>query len=198
MTDSAPTTEPWFSDQQTVDETEFTPWANKGWMAWNGQSPETDVCRFVQSLVTMMQPRLVIETGVGQGYMTRAIVPALRDGQHLAAYESDAEWRSMLWPLPFWVDNRFVVSLSPDPSPADENFLEADLCVLDSEFSVRMEEIERWHGCSKHGSVALIHDAGEHHDETTIHSAIHDLIVDLGIAGFFMHNPRGSFLAVKQ
>lgn len=192
-----PTISAWKKHQKPVDETAFTPWADKGWKAWNGQSPEVDVCIFVQSLVTMTQPKLIIETGVGQGYMTRSIMPLLGDGQRMISYESDDGWRDRMWSLPFWTDNRFVVSLSADPTPGGEELSTADLCVFDSDFPFRLGEVELWHEFAKPGSVAVIHDTGEQHDESTFHSVIHSLIVDLGMVGFFLHNPRGGFVAVK-
>ena len=48
----------WENHQHPVDETEFTPWAVEGWFAWNGQSPELEVCEFVRSLVRMMRPQI--------------------------------------------------------------------------------------------------------------------------------------------
>ena len=47
------------------DEQVFTPWAEPGWTAPNGMSPETEVCDFFASLVRMLKPEVVVETGVG-------------------------------------------------------------------------------------------------------------------------------------
>lgn len=193
---NVPTTSAWDKHQKPVDETAFTPWADRGWKAWNGQSPEIDVCAFARMLVAMTQPLLVVETGVGQGYMTRALVPVLGDGR-MVCFESDDGWRAALWPLPFWTDNRFAVTLSPNETPDEWELAQADLCVFDSDFPVRVGEIERWDRCAKRGAVALIHDTGGQHDDTTIHRAINDLIMGLEMTGFFLRNPRGAFVAVK-
>ncbi len=183
----------WTHAGQLVDETEFTPWAETGWLAWNGQSPEMAVCGFVQSLVTMMHPYQVLETGVGQGYMTRAIVSVLGDDQALVAFESDDDWREALWSLPFWNDNPAI--LSSYPTPAVEFMELSDLCVFDSDWEIRFEEIQLWNQHAKPGAVAIIHDTADIPD--TIHNSLRELITDLGMTGVFLNNPRGCFMAVQ-
>jgi len=192
---TAPIVEAWEQREQPVDETEFTPWAKAGWQSWNGQSPEIDVCAFVQSLVVMMQPKLILETGVGQGYMTRAITAVLDDHQLLISYESDDYWRAALWSLPFWTDNRFTTQLSQNLTPLEGDIARADLCVFDSDFEVRFAEIQWWHDFAKPGAVALIHDTADAPD--TIHQSTRELIEDLGMTGVFLNNPRGCFMAVQ-
>ena len=41
----------WNEHQPAVDEQQFTPWAEPGWLAHNGQSPEVAVCDFVRVLI---------------------------------------------------------------------------------------------------------------------------------------------------
>lgn len=188
-------TDAWMNATPLVDETEFTPWAEEGWLAWNGQSPEMAVCGFVQSLVQMMQPQLIIETGVGQGYMTRAIALVLEGDQTLISYESDADWRSSIWQLPFWQENRFTVTLAADPTPTPDDIGAADLIVLDSDWEIRFPELETWFTHAKQGAVAVIHDVSGQPD--TIHQSMRDFIQRLGITGFYLRNPRGCFVAVK-
>ena len=185
----------WTQATQLVDETEFTPWAEEGWLAWNGQSPEMAVCGFVQSLIQMTQPKLIVETGVGQGYMTRAIVQVLTADQELVAYESDDDWRAAMWTLPFWTDNRFNTTLAEDPSPGLFVTAAADLCVFDSDWEWRFAEVKLWNRYAKPGSVAIIHDTNDEPD--TIHRELRELILELGMTGVFLNNPRGCFMAVQ-
>ncbi len=184
----------WTTFEEAVDEQQFTPSAQPGWLAHNGQSPEVAVCDFVSKLIRMMQPKLVVETGVGQGYMTRTIVTALNGG-HLVAFESDDEWRQMLWGQQFWVDRRFVAELSPLPTPLHSDFVSADLAILDSEFDHRFPEIRLWNEYARPGSVALIHDTAD--SDGTVHQMMRAFIGDLGMTGVFLNNPRGCFLAVQ-
>ncbi len=184
----------WTEFQESVDEREFTPWAPEGWLSYNGQSPEVGVMDFARQLVRMMNPVLVLETGVGQGYMTRALVAALEDGK-LVAFESDDQWRTMIWAQRFWEERRHVASISEHPTPSDEQFATADLTVLDSEFEFRFDEIERWNLYAKEGALAIVHDTAAR--EGTIHQSTRDLIVSLGMTGVFLNNPRGCFMAVQ-
>lgn len=185
----------WTDYEETVDETQFTPWADEGWLSHNGQSPEVAVCDFVASLVRMMQPALVIETGVGQGYMTRTIAQALRGKGQLVAFESDEDWRQHIAAQNFWFDRAQVATLSPYHTPPLELLAVADLSILDSEFTVRFDEVVLWHTAAKPGAVALIHDTSDR--EKTIHESLRQLIVDRGMTGTFLNNPRGCFMAVQ-
>ncbi len=185
----------WVEYQPVVDETVFTPWAEKGWLAHNGQSPEVAVMDFVRNLVRMMQPQLVIETGVGQGYMTRTIASALRDGK-LIAFESDNGWRDMIWNQHFWTDRSAVASIAQHPSPIAAEIAQADLCIFDSEWEYRFDEIRLWHEHAKPGAVAIVHDTSDR--DGTIHQTLRELITeDLGMTGVFLNNPRGCFMAVQ-
>lgn len=183
----------WVDHQDAVDETEFTPWADKGWMSHNGQSPEIAVVDFVVKLVRMMQPSLVVETGVGQGYMTRALAAALTEGE-LWAYESDDAWRALVAKQSFWKERKnALLSVEHTPSTA---FLQADLSILDSDFLWRFQEVRLWDEHAKPGAVAIIHDTSDR--DGTIHQTLRELITnDLGMTGVFLNNPRGCFMAVQ-
>lgn len=188
-------TNAWNEFQVAVDETEFTPWAEKGWLSHNGQSPEIAVVDFIRNLVRMMVPAVTVETGVGQGYMTRTIASALERRGKLVAFESDDDWRAMIASQFFWTDRRAVATLSPLFTPPAELLAVADLCVIDSDFSVRFDEIVLWHTWAKEGALALIHDTADR--DETVHQSIRGLIVSLGMSGVFLNNPRGCFMAVK-
>lgn len=186
----------WQGNAAVEDEQGFTPWADSGWFSYNGASPEVEIIEFFARLVRLLQPALVVETGVGQGYMTRAIVAQLAVGQRLLAHESSDEWRDALAPLPFWNEHAEIAELSATAVPT--SFGEADLCFLDSDFPIRIAETALWNAQAKPGAVALIHDTGHNHDETTFHSALKETIVSLGMKGVFLSNPRGAFLALKS
>ncbi len=190
-----PTVFAWQNATELVDETLFTPWADEGWLSWNGQSPEVAICGFVQMLIEMIRPTVILETGVGQGYLTRAIVPILRADEKLIAYESDDNWREALWSLPFWQDNRVVVTLSPEPTPSPDLIVAADLCIFDSEFENRFQEVSYWDHYAKEGAVCLIHDTSDHPD--TVHNSLREFILQMGMTGTFLKNPRGCFMAVQ-
>lgn len=183
-------------DQPLYDEQNFTPWAKPGWNAWNGMSPEAEIVQFAAGLVRLIKPALVVETGVGQGYMTRAIARVLSGRQRILCYESDRDWKALVAQQDFWSGKN--VELATDDTPPASVFSKADFVWLDSDFAFRLDEIERWHQHAKPRSVVLIHDTGERHAAVTMHQTVKEKILALGLQGLFLHNPRGSFLAVKQ
>jgi hypothetical protein len=101
----------------------------------------------------------------------------------------------MIWQQQFWQDRRFVASISPHFTPPVELFAIADLCVIDSDFTIRFDETRMWHENAKEGAVAVIHDTADRDD--TVHQSLRGFIKDLGMIGVFLNNPRGCFLAVQ-
>ncbi len=71
----------------------------------------------------------------------------------------------------------------------------ADLCVFDSDWEIRFEEVRLWNECAKPDAVAIIHDTANQPD--TIHASLRDLIWELDMNGVFLKNPRGCFMAVQ-
>jgi hypothetical protein len=188
-----PLLDAWSGEPDLHDESEFTPWARHGWPSWNAYSAERDFCDFVGSIARVLQPKVVIETGVGQGFTTRRIDRGVGSARHLC-YESDSELREALASLPYFADRH--VSLSSEETPSDEELGLADLTVLDSDPPYRFDELARWRKFGRAGSVLVVHDCGNGHPPTAIHSQIRELVSDLDIPGTFLGNPRGGFLGI--
>ena len=193
--DSLLTQSGWHREPEPLDEAAATPGAQQGWHSWNEMSPEVEICDFIVSLADVLRPELVIETGTGQGFLTRRIGARLRDDQRLVCYESHAEWRAALTSLEFFDGIRCV--LAPDESPDDEAMAAARLCLLDSDFAFRLPEIQRWWRCARPGAAVFVHDAGNGHGEDTPHALVRATIIELGIPGIFLGNPRGAFVGQK-
>jgi hypothetical protein len=186
----------WRREPRPVDETEYTAFARPGWHAWNDMSPEVEFCDFAAALVRLVQPPTLIETGTGQGFMTRRVREQIGPGQQLLCFESDAEWREALRALPCF-DGR-ICALSPKEEPDDADFAGAALTVLDSgDFRRRFREVEAWWRAARPGALVLVHDAGNGHAPETPHARLRALIQELGIPGVFLKNPRGGFLGLK-
>lgn len=158
-------------------------------------SPEKEFCEFVAELVKLTQPQMVIETGVGQGFLARRLKPQLREGQQLVCFEEDPEWREALASLEFFDGTR--CRLSAEATPAEVDFVAADLCVFDSEFKLRYAELEAWWQWAKRGAIVVLHDVKRRLGETSGHTVSAQLIENFGIPGFFLKNPRGGFVGVK-
>lgn len=188
-----PLLDAWAAEPDLVDETDFTPWAEPGWNSWNGMSAEREFSEFAGLLARLMQPGLVVETGVGQGYSTRRIASGLGNGTQLC-FESDPDIRAGLSSLSFFDSPRHVLSSYPAPSLAD--FARADLTVLDSEPPGRYAELRDWRAAATEGSVLLVHDCGNNHPEGTLHNELRQIIMEFDVPGVFFKNPRGAFLGL--
>jgi hypothetical protein len=158
-------------------------------------SPEEGFCWFAASLIGMLKPEVIIETGVGQGYVTRRVFSQLDDIQLLLCFESDPGLRDGLSKLDFFSQDNVHLASSPTPSAKDMTV--ANLVILDSDFGERDSELRLWRDNSLPGSIILVHDCGNGHHAGTGHAMLAVSIKDLGIKGVFMKNPRGSFLGIK-
>jgi hypothetical protein len=172
----------------TVDEQEFTPWCEPGWAAWNNMSPEVEFCTFAASLARMMAPSLIVETGVGQGYMTRSL-----PGRVLC-YEADPDFRFVLQSTPLWTEER---QLSVEESPSREVLAEAQLTIHDSNEPYRQREIALWVEVAPSGAVALVHDTGNGHAPDMPQAKLGEYVRSLSLPGVFLRNPRGAWLGIK-
>jgi hypothetical protein len=185
----------WSDEPPLGDEVSFTPWADPGWPAWNGTSPELEFCEFAGALMRLLKPQLIVETGVGRGFTTRRLATRLTRGQRLIAFEADANLRSQLKRLPLFASPN--CSLGAQSSPSEDDFARADLTVLDSEVSTRLEELDRWSDTAKLGAVLLVHDTDNGHQPETEQHRIRAYIEEHEMDGVFLQNPRGGFLGIK-
>ena len=165
------------------------------WHAWNGMSPEHEFCEFAATLVLMAKPRVVIESGVGQGYTTRRVAETLAPGATLIGFESDRAWRQKLAALDFFDGERVI--LAAEPTPSDDQLEVVDLFIADSGQKYRSAEVERWAKIARPGSLIIVHDTGNGHPDWTPHHRMGELIESLGISGLRLPNPRGSFVGQR-
>jgi hypothetical protein len=186
----------WLEEPAPEHEALHTKWAEPFWMAWNEMSPEIQFSDFAASLAVMIQPEKTVETGIGQGFVTRRIAAVLQSGQRLLAFEDDSGIRDGLRRLPFFAQPDH--SLGSTPSPSAEDLSDAVLTILDSEVPSRLAEISLWWEVAPENAVLLVHDAGNRHDPDAPHHLIRNRIEALGIGGVFLKNPRGSFLGFKN
>ncbi|MFF9097569.1 hypothetical protein ACF1AX_31160 [Streptomyces sp. NPDC014802] len=164
------------------DEQTFTPHAEPGWAAWDEWSPEQEFCAFAGSLQRMLQPAVVVETGVGVGRLTGHLD---LDACTYLGYEADPEWRRP----------------PADPeqaTPTPGTMAQADLVILDSAPEYRFAELAMWVEHGKPGSVVLVHDAGNAHMLGTLHARIGAACAATGQPGLFLRNPRGGWLGIHQ
>lgn len=185
---------PWYPDPPIHPEQAHTPWARGIWHAWNEHAVEVETAGFLSQLVkTMPASALIVETGTGQGFLTRAIESP---NHTLVCYETDVYWANQLRRRAIFP--RAASQLALDPTPAVGTMAKADLVLLDSMDPWRMAELCLWAACAKPGSILWVHDAGNGHPSWDGHYTLGTLIRTLKIPGRFLENPRGSFLAVQD
>lgn len=153
-------------------------------------SPEKEFCEFAVALIALVRPGLVIETGVGQGYLTRRVL-TVTPGRYIG-YESDDELRATLAELDVWSAS---VELGSTPGPTADVLAGCELTILDSAILQRAREMELWRRHAPAGAYVLVHDARPDHP---VEGALHrKLASHCGDAGVFLGNPRGCWLYRK-
>ena len=182
----------WRAEPELQDESALAPRSPAGWTSWNEMSPEREVCELGAQLVRLVRPSLVVESGVGQGFMTRRLVQALPAGSRYVGFESLPRLREQIRALELFDGDRAAVGAEETP-PADL-LAEAEVTVLDADFTLRFDEVTRWHEHARPGAFVLIHDTGTWHPDWTPHRRLRQHIADLGIRGLDLPNPRGAFL----
>jgi len=172
---------PWTCEPEPVPEATFTPWAEPGWQAWNGQAVEVQIADFLGRFVDWLQPNRVIETGVGQGFITR------RYQANRTLFESDPEWRTRIVPycpveqrVTFWA----------------EEAAQADLTILDSNAPLRFAELWLWIAVG--AGWCFVHDTGNGHPKGSAYTALHATVKAAKLPGVWLDNPRGAWLGCKQ
>lgn len=186
---------PWLNEPPSRPEHAFTPAADATWRAWGAMSPELEFCEFVALLARITRPSVIIETGVGQGYLTRRLAESLDSDQALTCFESDPDLRASLALLPFFSTPRR--SLSAAASPTVTDLARADLTILDSAWPERFSEFDTWLAVARLGAMLVVHDASDKHSLETGHRSLHEHIEASGLRGVFTANPRGGFLAIQ-
>ena len=204
MNDSKPDLEvmlrPWRQEPTLQPERAFSPWGHPNWMAWNGHAVEVQVADFLSRLATEVATRsadpYLMETGVGQGFVTRRVIEAIPETARLMCFESDDQWREGIKRFGFWTDH-LNACIRNDIFPDQADFRTADLVILDSNDPWRKIEVMMWQELAPEGSVMFVHDTGTIHPPHDGHFTLGFLIKTLGITGYWLETPRGSFLAQK-
>jgi hypothetical protein len=193
-THEIPPKSPWVREPELVDESSFT-WWGQGWHSWNDRSPELEFCELAAQLTRLIVPSIVVETGVGQGFMTRRVAAQLGPEQRLLCFESSPRFRAKLERRSFFDGKR--ITLAPQPTPDAADLAGAELTILDSTNQIRSDELGLWWQVAPPGATLLVHDASNRHADNTPHARMARFIDELGIPGVFLKNPRGGFLGSK-
>lgn len=172
-----------------VAEQTFTASADPTWHAWNRWSPEVEWCDAVAALCAALAPMLTVETGVGQGFVTRRLMDvAASVSGRLVCYESDRPFAHAA--------AEAGAPVAADPSPDVDTLASAGLTVVDSLSPVRRREIGRWDEAGRPGTL-VVHDVRPW-ETSGDHRGLWNLIAELGLSGILWGNPRGSAVACQR
>lgn len=164
------------STARLVKEPEVTPHP-PGYSMFNSGSTEVEVAEFLYSLVKLVKPDRILETGTHAGVSAAYMAQGLSENGkgHLTTIEWDGSWKASadllfadLHLQPF-VDCLQMSSLDFDPAWAGhaDGY---DIIFLDSEPHLRFDEFVRYFPFLKRGGFVMIHDLHPHlgHTDTTV------------------------------
>jgi hypothetical protein len=202
MTDWGVLFQPWNGAEGDLrPERKWTPWAHPGWLAWNEHAVELQVAEFLAKLGyaihEVSDDFLAIETGVGQGYVTRRLIGALNPATaRIWTFESDLEWAGRLRQLDYWLSH-LNACIKWETTPTPSQMKDASFVILDSMDPWRKMEMMLWAEVAPEGSVLFVHDTGTIHPTNDGHFSNGFMIKQMGLTGYWLENPRGSFMAQK-
>jgi hypothetical protein len=158
---------------------------------WNGMSPEIGFCQFIVELLHELQwqyeekTMLIVESGVGQGFVTRRVLGNMREEDFYVGCEVNQYFIDL---IPKDIQDRNNVAFVIDN--AATLLTGADLVILDSDMDVRPQELEAWIGHGKPGSHLVIHDTPEMQSPSGV---LVSRIARSGIPGHYTTNYRGGW-----
>ncbi len=179
-----------------------------GYTAFNDGSVECEVGEFLYSMVRILKPRYVLETGTYKGISSSYIAQGLKDNQTgflntLEIEQQHIDTSKQLWnslDLIKWINSYKINSREFEPK---YNY---ELMFLDSEPPFRFSELVKFYSFLTEGGYVFIHDAplslcqgNVNPDHPEIKSwpfgdlpqEIKDWVKDEKLKPFHLPNPRG-------
>jgi hypothetical protein len=168
-------------------------WTSR-WLSWNSMSPEFQFTLMAAWQIRQIQSQrpedegvIVVETGLGQGYVTRAMLKVMDSGlDTLFSYDTEQPWIDM-------VVGGGVCLTTGLGSPGGHMMAKADLVVLDS--NSRLDELLSWIAHGHRDSRLLIHDTFHHLTPPGEYTDwLNRYIKNGDLWGEYIDAPRGWFL----
>jgi predicted O-methyltransferase YrrM len=161
------------------------------WSMIDGNTAEVETLEFLYSLVRLLKPNLVVETGTWHGHSAVAMGKALRQNGfgRIISFEVDPEISA--------VAERKVEDegLLPYVEIRNESSLSAvipdkiDILLLDSELPIRGAEFEYFRARLRHESIVIFHDTSTIHG--TVRADVNKFIAQGTLKGMVFPTPRG-------
>lgn len=164
------------------------------WHMHDDNSAEVEVLDFLHQLVRTLKPRFVVETGTHVGHSAWSMATAIMENNFgkLLTVESNIDSfkiaENKLRPVMDVVDMRMRSSLT---LKLDQRI---DLLFLDSDPSIRLQELELFWKNLTASSVILIHDVN-----TDCHKPLRERVLNYpGISVVMLPTPRGLAICQKR
>jgi prolipoprotein diacylglyceryl transferase len=168
------------------------------WHMYDSMSAEVEVLDFLKSLVIMVKPELVVETGTFSGLSTLRIAEGLK--QNGVGRVTTCEWDKKVYDaakkrftesgLGKWIDARNESSLEMKVTGR------IDMLFCDSDPELREQEVRRFLPMMNPYSLILIHDASSH--MKSVREGALRLEAEGLISVLLLPTPRGLVLAQKR
>ena len=164
------------------------------WSMFDGYTAEIEVLDFLYTLVRLIKPERVLETGTWLGRSAIAIASALRDNGvgHLVTIELNEQAakvavrnidnQGLTSFVTLHVANSLVIDLSEIYG----------LALFDSDIPIRRAEFIRFYDRLEPGAIAIFHDTADHHVGSA--EGVTDLMNMGMLEGIFLPTPRGLFV----
>lgn len=150
----------------------FTP-GKQEWSCFNSGGVEVEVAEFLYSLVKMVKPGFIVETGTHLGVSALYMALACRENKKGSIWTYEVIPELQLKARDLWQDLgvlRYINSLLKPSLEADiPNNLKIDLLFLDSEPQFRFDEFLKFWDQVSPGGLILVHDLHPslgHHGKT--------------------------------
>ena len=151
---------PWDGEEATPER------GDDGLHYWTDWAPPVEGVVGLQAIVSLLQEKrpdgvIVMETGVGQGYLTRRLGQMMRRETDLYwCYEQDHAWRMQLSVRDQWVTN-YSTCLKDYPTPTYDEYMAADLVIVDSNKPMAEAEFYMWASLGRPGSLLVSRSSHE-------------------------------------
>lgn len=144
-----------------------------GFSMFNTGSVEVEIAEFLYSLVRVLKPANILETGTHLGVSTLYMALALRENEKGLIYTYEIIPQLLERAEQLWSDfkglNRYISPLLESSLTTNYFPKEIDFLFLDSEPGYRFDELNRFWPYLKVGGMVVIHDLDKtlgHHGQT--------------------------------
>ena len=170
----------------------YEQYPDRKWEIWDGTSSEMAMAELLYSLVRMLKPKLVVETGCYTGHSTYYLAMAVKKNDYGRVISIDIELDCINKARERCAGFEDVCEIRHGNVCGGLPELEAaDFIFSDSGYEMRFKEMER----AKAGAVVVVHDTDMSYDGRYKPGALGDKVNELG--GLCFHAGRGFGVIVK-